>query len=89
MYTHIGHSLTVGYVHAARHYGHADYRGVNHALTGPARPYEGADYRALCGKTVRAGDDGERDRLTVVAVTPDAYGSGVSCKRCRKVIRGK
>ncbi len=86
-YSHVGYSLTVGYVHSARFYGHSDYRGVAHALVGgPERPYEGADYRTLCGKTIRTGDDGHK--LTV-SIAPDQAGTGVSCSRCLATLRPK
>jgi hypothetical protein len=81
-YTHTGFRPFTGHIHAARLYGHADYRGKRHALNGPSRPYEGARYIAICGASVVCGDDGE---LTVQSVEklPTAV---ITCKRCAKLL---
>jgi hypothetical protein len=83
-FTHVGFTRAVGHVHAARLYGHADYRGRAHALNGVSQPYSGAVYAAVCGERVTADHDGESFN-----VWPAADGVGVRCKRCLKIIRAR
>jgi len=83
-YTHLGFRSQTGYVHRSNFLaGHGDYRGKVHALTGPERPYEGARYQALCGKSVVCDDDG-----AALCVWPadDSAGNGVTCRKCRKSV---
>jgi hypothetical protein len=84
-YTHVGYEAMTGYVHGPRLFGHADYRGKSHALNGSATAYEGALYRSLCGRTIRADEDMQHGCLSV-RKADDENGSGVSCKRCRRAI---
>jgi hypothetical protein len=82
MYTHVGYSRELSGTHTGRLYGHGDYRGVSHALSGAAL-YSGACFTALCGKTVTADHDG--DSFNIAPATDDS-GAGVMCKRCMRLI---
>lgn len=82
-YTHTGFRPFTGHIHAARLYGHGDYQGKRHALNGPATPYEGAEYTALCGASIRAYDDGNQLCVQPVEKFPTAK---ITCKRCAKII---
>ena len=79
MHTHIGHRRAIGRIHSGRLFGHRDYSGVTHALTGPALPYDGARYTALCGKSVEADYDGAP--CNVRSETGIQF---VTCRQCRK-----
>lgn len=83
-FTHIGGLAFTGHIHAAKLYGHGDYNGKRHALNGPQTPYEGAKYKAICGKAITAQDDG--NSLSVWAGTDAAK---VTCRACRKKLPTK
>jgi hypothetical protein len=84
-YTHIGYRAQTGHVHTGRLYGHRDYAGKVHALTGCDNIYGGGRYLAVCGETVIAEFLGESFN---VRPAPDEVGGGVTCRRCRKIVKG-
>ena len=83
-YTHVGYRRETGYIHSARLYGHADYRGRSHALSGSKYIDDGDHYKALCGAVVVADHDGYGCN---VQPADSQDGSGVSCRRCRRIIQ--
>lgn len=83
-YTHAGYRREVGYVHSAKLYGHADYRGKVHALTGPTNIRDGVGFDAVCGHRVYADHDGESFNIWPAS---DQEGTGITCRRCRAAIR--
>ncbi len=86
-YTHVGHKPNVAYVHtSSRLYGHSDViPGKYHAMTCGERGY----YVACCGERIADRyDDGYHDPITThIQPATDATGSGVTCARCRKLLK--
>lgn len=84
-YTHTGCRPNTAYVHRGRMFGHTDRQtGKMHALSGGPRVYT-----ALCGETVQGEyeDDWTGESVSWhVSAAKDGTGSGVTCKRCRKVL---
>jgi hypothetical protein len=85
VYTHVGYRRNLSGTHTGGLYGHGEYRGRSHALTGDSNIYSGAGYKGLCGASVTADHDGHGFN---VAAAPDEIGKGVTCRRCLRVIRG-
>jgi hypothetical protein len=83
-YTHTGYRPTTGHVHAGRLYGHRDYAGKVHAITGTdyVGRFRQRSYLTLCGDSYPVNDDSE----ATLVVAPDQTGTGVACRKCRKAI---
>ncbi len=55
--------------------------GRVHACAGPARPYDGAEYRTLCSMTIRAESNWDGDGYNVRPTGEQA----VTCRRCKEL----
>jgi hypothetical protein len=85
-YSHIGGLIHAGYRHRSnRLYGHTcQQAGKTHALTA-----DGHGWKAACGEVLpsRCEDEFGFDRPTPVCEATDAAGTGVTCARCRKLLK--
>jgi hypothetical protein len=83
-YAHVGYRPQTGHVHSGRLFGHRDYRGKVHAVTGTdyVGRYRQRSYLTLCGDHYPVTDDSE----AALAPAVDQAGTGVTCRRCRRVI---
>jgi hypothetical protein len=89
-HTHVGRLGLRSYQSFDTYYHGDGYRMPIHAANVDKSPSAGAKlrYRTLCGKTLHPAD-GDQGTEFDGGVSEATEGSYISCKRCRRIIKGK